>query len=285
MVLDRARLRDRQRNRIARGLGDFVSQLNVFVDGSWLFKACGPETALAAATEWPERAFRLDFSRLDQALLGYAGEASPSCVALGERFISTSIFALPEDFDDWPAEYGSFTEDDIARTRRGVDARQHFVDGALAAGYSSRAVYHPRMKGWMLERLRTGQFQEKQVDATVVALLVRSAITCPDDVHVVITGDADVLPAIRVAYPEYSKNVVVATTHPDELLAERRQTSFSLGNFQFEIPPFFLQDHVADIMAGEHVYTCAHCHKVFQRSAPVPVNARPCCLPCHQTRT
>lgn len=262
-----------------------MSSINVFVDGSWLFKACAAERALAYQTEWPERAFRLDFVRFDRALLDHAQARRPACDTVGDRFIATSIFSLPDEFDDWPSEFDNVTADDVARTRSGVDARERFVTSAIEAGYSDSAVYRPRMKGWILERLRTGRYQEKQVDATVVALLVRYAITRPDDVHVVVTGDADVLPAIKVAYPEYSRNVVVATTHPDELAAERRQTAFSLANFEFDIEPFFLQDHTASIMQGDHVYTCAHCHKVFSRPRPIPARARPCCVPCNAQRT
>jgi len=262
-----------------------VSRLNVFIDGSWLFKACGPEKALAGATEWPGKSFRLDFAKLNNALLSHAKSHITWCDELGDLYISTSVFALPDDFDEWPTEYDSVTTDDIDRTRRSVESRQCFVDGAVGAGYRDDAVYRPRMKGWILDQLRVGRYQEKQVDATVVALLVRSAITGPNEVHVVITGDADVLPAIRVAYPEYSRNVFVATTHPDELLAERRQTSFSLSNFDFEIPPYYLQDHAADVLGGANVYTCAHCHKVFARPNAIPTTARPCCKPCHEKRT
>jgi hypothetical protein len=265
--------------------GSQMPKLNVFIDGSWLFRACAPEKALASSTEWPQKTFPLDFGRLDAALLRHAQVLSVGCTSLGERFISTSIFALPDDFDSWPNDFDGVTDDDISRTRAGVQARERFVAMATGAGYSDRAVYHPKMKGWILEKLRLKRYQEKQVDATVVALLVRSAITAPADVHVVITGDADVLPAIKVAYPEYSKNVVIATTHPDELLAERRQTSFSLSNFLFDIPPFYLQDHTAEIMRGENVYTCAHCHKVFARPKPIPSKARPCCVPCNAKRT
>jgi len=262
-----------------------VAQLNIFIDGSWLFKACAPERALAGQTEWSDKAFQLDFARLDENLLSHAHAAAPSCDRLGSRYLSTSIFSLPDNFDDWPNEYDGVTADDIARTRQGVLARERFVDSAVSVGYSDRAVYRPRMKGWILEKLRSKRYQEKQVDATVVALLVRSAITGPDDVHVVITGDADVLPAIKVAYPEYSKNVFIATTHPDELLAERRQTAFSLSQFDFAIAPYYLQDHTAKILRGEHVYTCAHCHKVFARPKPIPAKARPCCFTCNAKRT
>jgi hypothetical protein len=259
--------------------------LNVFIDGSWLFKACAPEKALAGRTEWSDKAFQLDFAKLDRSLLVHAQAAATKCDALGERYICTSIFSLPDNFDDWPAEYHDVTADDIDRTRAGVSARQRFVDGAVGAGYLDRAIYRPKMKGWILERLRTKRYQEKQVDATVVALLVRSAITRPEDVHVVITGDADVLPAIKVAYPEYTQNVFVATTHPDELTAERRQTAFSLSNFDFVIPPFYLQDNAQAVIRGEYVYVCAHCNKVFVRQRPIPLKARPCCTPCNARRT
>lgn len=262
-----------------------MSKLNVFIDGSWLFKACAPEMALAARTEWIEKAFSLDFAKLDAGLLAHAKAAKPECGSMGERHISTSIFALPDDFDQWPNEFHDITADDIARTKRAVSAREDFINGAIAAGYSDLAVYRPKIKGWMLEKLRTRRYQEKQVDATVVALLVKSAITQPHDVHVVITGDADILPAIKVAYPAYSKNVFIATTHPDELMAERRQTSFSLSNFDFNVDPYYLQDHVKSIMQGKNVYECSHCHKIFVRSKPIPEKARPCCFECNNKRT
>lgn len=163
--------------------------------------------------------------------------------------------------------------------------REKFVASAIAAGYSEDAIYRPAIKPWMVEKLISKKYQEKQVDATVVALLVRSAITCPTDYHCVITGDSDILPAIRVAYPQYSKNVFVATTHPDELKAEHRQTAYSLSNFAFDIPALYFQDCLADIVAGEHVYSCAHCHAIFVRANPIPARSRPCCFACNQRRT
>lgn len=260
-----------------------MPRMHVFVDGSWLFKACGPEKALAAQTEWSQRRFDLDFARLDHALLAHLTPAR--CDELGDRYLATSVFSLPDDFDEWPQHYEGVTAEDVKQTRSAVNARSRFVDAAVGAGYLDGAVYRPRMKGYMLSKLKAGKYQEKQVDASVVALLVRSAIVHPDDYHVLITGDADMLPAVKVAYPEYSRNVLLATTHPDELKAERRQTSFSYANFSFDIDPFFFQDHVASIMSGKHVYTCAHCRKAFARPKPVPAKQRPCCRPCHEQRT
>jgi hypothetical protein len=74
-----------------------MPSMHVFIDGSWLFKACGPERALSARTERINRRFDLDFSRLDRALLAYLGPTR--CRELGDRYIATSIFSLPDDFE------------------------------------------------------------------------------------------------------------------------------------------------------------------------------------------
>lgn len=262
-----------------------MSRLHLFIDGSWLFKACAPERALAGRLEYPDRAFRLSFDRLCSALLGHIASTDPGCTEIGERFLSTSIFTLPDDIDAWPTERDDVASSDIERLRNSVTARTAFADASVAAGFDPTAIYHPRLRGWMLERLKQGRYQEKQVDATVVALLVRSAITNTGDYHAIITGDADVLPAIRVAYPAYSENVFVATTHPDQLSRESRQTSFALADFEYRILPYFLDEHVDQFLDSANVYVCAHCNKVFGRSNPIPSGHRPCCKPCFETRT
>jgi len=140
------------------------------------------------------------------------------------------------------------------------------------------------LKGWMLENIKEHRFQEKQVDTTVVALLVKYAITSPDDVHAIITGDSDILPAIKVAYPEYSKNVFVVTIHPDQLTSESRQTSFTLTDFDYDIPPFYLEKNAEKILKGDYVYSCAHCSRIFSRTKAIPSGNNPCCYPCHKKR-
>lgn len=239
---------------------------------------------MATRLEYPDRAFRLNFERLCSSLLRHAATYDPACDSFGDKFLSTSIFALPDDVDEWPAEREDVTTADIENVRQSVAAREAFVANALAAGFDPSAIYRPALRGWMLQRLRERRFQEKQVDATVVALLVRSAITNAGDYHAILTGDSDILPAIKVAYPQYSENVFVATTHPDQLRGEARQTSFALADFDYRLRPFFLDEHAADIVDGQHVYQCAHCNKVFVRPAAIPVSARPCCNPCHKQR-
>jgi hypothetical protein len=126
------------------------------------------------------------------------------------------------------------------------------------------------------------EYQEKQVDTTVVALLVRSAITRPNDYHTVITGDSDILPAVSTAYPEFTKNVFVTTTHPDELNARHRQTAFSLIDFSFTIPPFYMQnkENAEQILRGNYIHRCEECGKVFSTERQIPPRQRPRCVNC-----
>ncbi|MGB4775415.1 MAG: hypothetical protein WBP45_09600, partial [Daejeonella sp.] len=261
-----------------------MPKLNIFIDGTWLFRVCQPDGVLSNRTEYNTQSFKLNFDNLTNSLIGYLKSKSKN-VELGERYISTSIFDLPSDLANWTNENPDVTTNDIERVTKGAQAREFMVQNALAAGFSDSAVYRPRLRPFMIEKLKNKTYQEKQVDATVIALLVRSAITQGENFHAFITGDSDVLPAIRVAYPEYSKNVLLVTTHPDELRAEHRQTSFSYTDFQFEIEPYFLQDHVKEIIHGQNVYECSNCRKTFVRSKSIPKNRRPYCNNCSQGRT
>jgi hypothetical protein len=263
-----------------------MSRLHIFVDGSWFFKVCQANGVLSRTTEDATRPFNVSFSKLNALLLSHACAQNPLCTELGDRYISTSIFALPPDFDDWPNRFPDITDHNIEVTRKNVTARQLVTDNAINdGGYKSDAVYHPPIRDYIIRKLIQRKYQEKQVDASVVALLVRSAITCPSDYHAVLTGDSDILPAIQVAYPQYSQNVFIATTHPDELRAEHRQTSFSLSNFNFAITPLYLQDHTAEILHGNNIYTCANCRKIFVKSSPISATGRPYCRSCTALRT
>lgn len=260
-------------------------KLNIFIDGTWLFRACGPAKVLAGKTERPNSSFSLNFAKLDQALLQHVNQYHKNCEGFRDRYIATSVFEIPDDFESWSDYYDDVTQEQITKVKRGSFARDTFANKAIAAGYSSNAIFRPKMKLYILKNLQEQRYQEKQVDATVVALLVRSAIEHPKDFHAIITGDSDILPAIRVAYPEYTKNVVIVSTHPDELNAEHRQTSFSLSNFDFDIPPFYLQDYADKIIHGDNVYRCAECNKVFMRSNQIPTKSRPYCVNCYPKRT
>lgn len=254
-----------------------MSKLHIFIDGTWLFNQCGSDRCLANATDAPNRSFDLDFERLTAALIAHAKTSGADCSGPGDRYLVTSIFSLPDDFDDWPNRCQGINTDNIERTKRAVHARNTFAQKALTAGFSSDGVLRPKIREHIVRKLAAREYQEKQVDTTVVALLVRSAFEYPDDIHVIITGDSDMLPAIRIAYPGYTHNVLVATTHPDELKSANRQTAYDLIDFELKLPPYFLQDHACDIIAGNFPYKCVECGKVFATFDRLPKMARPRC--------
>jgi hypothetical protein len=257
-----------------------MSKVNVFIDGTWLLVQCAAGGSLANATEHPDRRFPLDFSKLNACLLGHVNKYAANCSAVGDAYIATSIFSLPADFNDWPNQYLDITAEQIEKTHRNTTARERFVETAIAGGYLADAVFRPPIRDYIIRKLADRRYQEKQVDTAVVALLVRSAITKPDDYHVVVTGDSDILPAVKVAYPQFTKNVVVATTHPDELNARHRQTAFALVDFDFAVPPFFMQnkENAVQIMEGAHIYRCEECGVVFALQKPLPKSQRPRCI-------
>jgi hypothetical protein len=259
-------------------------KLHVFIDGSWLFKIGSPEGVLASKTDRPTKPFSMDFKKLNQALLSHVSDFDPECQELGDLYYATSVFNIPEDIDEWPTSFPDITSEQVEIVKKNVYARNLVAQNAIDAGYKEDAIYHPKLRGYIVKRLFEKTYQEKQVDASVVALLVRSAIINPDDYHVVITGDSDILPAIQVAYPEYSENVFVATSHPDELSADHRHTSYSIHNFEFKIDSFYFQDHIVDLIHGNNAYNCGQCNKVFTTFNPVPHQNRPYCSNCRAQR-
>ena len=256
-----------------------MGRLNVFVDGTWLLHQCSAGGSLAYATDDPEHRFALDFDKFNDALVHHVRNAGCDCEGIGQAYISTSIFSLPADFAEWPSRFDGISSDQIERVQYAVRLREQLVARAAGAGYLQDAVYRPPIRDYIIRKLADGRYHEKQVDTSVVALLVRSAITQQDDHHAVVTGDSDILPAVRVSYPEFTRNVFVATTHPDELRPSHRQTAFSLVDFAFDVPPFFLQnkDNAMKILEGAHVHRCEECGLIFAMPQPVPRGQRPRC--------
>jgi uncharacterized LabA/DUF88 family protein len=266
-----------------------MAKVNVFIDGTWLFNACKHDCSLANATEYANNNFPFDFNKLNSLLVEHIKSEVGGVESheIGDRYIATSIFELPDNFDDWARIHPTqCSESDIQRVRAGVHARRMFVERAKSGGYREDAIFTPRIKPYIVKQLSQDKYQEKQVDATVVALLVKYAITKPEDYHVTITGDSDMLPAIKIAYPEYTVNVAVATTHPDGLLESHRQSAYSLINFDFCIKPLILEENAEKLIEGENIYRCAECSKVFRRFNPIHRRAstRVICSPCHKKK-
>ncbi|MFP4008332.1 MAG: hypothetical protein ACLFQP_00015 [Halothece sp.] len=253
-----------------------MARIHFFIDGTWLFKVCGINSALSNRTAL-NGPFRLDWTKFDSAIKEHIEQQSGSNIEMGERVIVTSIFTLPDDFNDWPNRFPDITVEQVSKTQKVINAREYFIRGALNAGYLDIGVLRPEIERWIIHALGDDSYREKQVDTTVVALLVKSAITRPDDYHVMVAGDADMIPAIRVAYPDYTKNVLIVSTHPDELDRHHRQSSFSYFNFTFDLPPFYLQTHADKIIWGNHVYNCIECGKIFSTGNPIPERKQPRC--------
>lgn len=264
-------------------------ELNIFIDGTWLFKQCGANRVLATCTANKASPFQINFDKLNATILEYVKAINPTCDTIGDCYLATSVFDIDGLFppiDSWPTHYSDVSVADIEKMKRSVFARKTFAENATVRScYSDMTVYRPKLKKYSLKNVISGRHQEKEVDATVIALLVKYAIMKPADYHAVITGDSDILPAIRIAYPEYTKNVLLVTSHPDELEAENRQSSWKLSNFSFDIPPLYLQDCADKIMHGSAIYKCARCSSVFDNGIPIPASNRPYCPTCAAQRT
>lgn len=272
-------------------------KVNIFIDGTWLFKVQDKVLKKARIASEAHKPISIDFNKLSNLILKHVKDnGHQDCDGFGERHCCISVLQLPNDLDTWKNKKvweidGSnktnnyiLRPEDVKRTRTNSHARKRFAERAIKSGFENSSVLTPNLKAWMVQRLSNGTFQEKQVDTTVVALLVKSAITKSEEIHVVIAGDADILPAIKIAYPEFSKKIMIVTTHPDELKAEHRQSSYSYQQEDFEIPALYLQDHVKDIMEGNAVQ-CPNCHGIFVETRNLPKGRRSYCHACESERT
>jgi hypothetical protein len=252
-----------------------MSKLNIYVDGSWLFRACSKEGALSKKVKG-ESHFQMDFSKLPNVLLEYAKNKDSSCAKLGDMYLCISVFSTNVT--------GKFNNDE--NIKKNIKARELFAKSAVSCGFSDEAIIRPKLAQWIVDSYNNHNIQEKQVDTTLVALLVRDAINKRGDFFAVITGDADVIPAIKIAYPEYAKNVFVVTTHPEQLKKEERQSSFALSDFKCCIDQFYLEENAISIMKGDDNHICSSCNEIFTGSSHIPSKIRKYyCSECYQART
>lgn len=264
-----------------------MSKLHIFIDGSWLIKVCAPKGVLAQKMYDPKQ-FKLDFGKLKNTIFEHVHAKEPECTELGDCYFVTSIFDIPADIATWKGKVVGKTplsETAINKTVWNVNMRKDYAQRALNSGYAKSGIITVALKEWMIPKLGGGQYQEKQVDTTVVALFVKYAITMKDDFFVVLAGDSDILPAINIAYPEFTNRLCLVTTHPDQLDATHRQTSFSFLAHTYSIDPIYLHDCVDKIVEGNNVYVCANCHKIFMAPHQLTKFNRPYCPACKKMRT
>ena len=262
-----------------------LKKLHIFIDGSWLFRVCQPVGILASRTERSGYSFDINFAKLSKVLLQHVRHYDRDCAKVGEKYYVTTILTIPENIENLVDDDSESTINIVERIKRTSISRSSVAENAVKAGYSADGISRPILNRHMFEKYTDGVFQEKQVNAALVALLVRSVFINPGDYHLLISGDNDIITALSVAYPEYYKNMVIATTHPDELKVEHRHTSFSFYKHKFDIPPFYLQDFVKEIVNGQFIYECSKCRVIFTRTLAVHGTRRPYCRTCLELRT
>jgi len=143
--------------------------------------------------EFPDDRFKLDFERLLDLLaeelrsrVAAAGLDTGQGMTAAGLYFYTAIFQIPAEPDP---EWG-----EIEDIRRRTEARRRIADDAVAAGFSEEGIFNVPLRGWIVERLRQGKYQEKMVDTSLVTRLVEQAIADPARLHVLISGDLDMLP-------------------------------------------------------------------------------------------
>ncbi len=77
-----------------------VSKIHIFIDGTWLFKVRGAGAALSYTTDSPTYPFLIYWNKFYSYLRQPTEQQSNTHIELCERFFCTSIFNLPNDFDD-----------------------------------------------------------------------------------------------------------------------------------------------------------------------------------------
>jgi hypothetical protein len=242
-------------------------KLNIYIDGSWLFKQCDKNRIFANRTESPGRSVSIDFSKLlalleDRARLFYGPN-----VERGNLLLCTSIFSIPADAENWPEAVTN--PDRLPKLRANVHARETFAQSAVSAGFSAEGLLRPTLRPWVLRAISAGDYQEKQVDTWLVAHLVERAVTDPESVHFVATGDADMMPGIQTVVPRYTERVAVVATHPLQFDQAEQQTSFAFESFGLRYGPIYLEDSLDRFISGNYVYRCRNpaCSKIFTRSS------------------
>lgn len=278
---------------------DNKMKLNIYIDGSWLFRTQAGVLANARIDSDNKKPVYIDFAKLSDVILKHVQvNGFEECLDYGERHCCISVFNVPSGIESkWEnkkicdlqpnlkSNKFEIKKNHLDQAIKNCKYRDNFSRNAIIAGFDPKSVIRPDLKPWMIEKLVTGNFQEKQVDTTLVALIVSSAITRPDELHAVVAGDADILPAIQLAYPKFSENVFMVTTHPDELKAEHRQSSFSYQNTDFKIEALYLQDHVKEIALSSNLIECQSCRKLFEFTGKIDAKKRTYCTDCNSKRT
>lgn len=224
------------------------TKLNLFADGSWLFKACRPGGYLALRTENPEMRFKLDFNKFVLCIRNHISNIANDEIIYSKKYIASSIFdtvntSVP--IDEWPIRFSGITKEMIENFIKNITARTRFISNAEKYGGfeydSNNEILNPRiLKQWSEEKYR-----EKLVDTKVaIALMQCIGEHKNNEYYAVVTGDKDLLPALQAKYPDYTKNVLLITTSPDSVAGISSHELVDFVDDKFRLTPFLLDEHI-----------------------------------------
>lgn len=198
-----------------------MKNIHLFVDGTWLFKTCKPGGFLAKLTATPEQRFKMDFQKFVGFVESELSDVLGSTICCGKKYIASSVFdiaGLNPPIDKWPEAYTDegITPEMIVRFRNNITARTNFIDNAVKFGGFFYDANHESLKPHIVVAIANDDYREKQVDSKVQAEL----IDCGKEnklsaYYAVLTGDLDMMPALKKSYPEWSDNVILLTTEPN----------------------------------------------------------------------
>ncbi len=191
------------RKRPTRKVRIFIDYANF--DNAW--RSEGPANRNRLATH-----NRIDWENLPNILLTEL-ERKAGIWAAKYSYRGTHVYVsgLPEGWEvkaDCPeAIKNRFASQKISDNKR----RERFQEISLIDGYhvqffDRQVIFHKDAQG----RCEGFEANEKQVDTSLVTDLLQSAFTGGFDIAILISGDSDYLPAVRVVQDELNKKVIHA---------------------------------------------------------------------------
>lgn len=119
---------------------------------------------------------------------------------------------------------------EVVKLRQLVHSREKFAERAVMAGFKSEGILRRQYKPWMPESIKRKEYQEKKADTSLVARVVEQGIRRQNQVvHIVVSGDSDMLPAVEMVIPGYSKHVIWVMNDPTSYAPELAQSSSTVS--------------------------------------------------------
>jgi hypothetical protein len=212
-------------------------KIAIAVDGSYLFKICAANSALARNACQKGARFPFSFPRFEKACLeDLARRGFGECEVVARYFV-TSLFHIPIEALLWDGASGLVI---------GQNQRNHFAEAAHRSGYETK-VFRPFLNARVMENVLKKTYTEKRVDSS---LAVRVAVLAhdPDLVQVVLTGDGDIEPALDILP---SNRYLLASGKP----GQGSPSEWVYRNL------FVLEHHAREIMGESSSISCFHCQR------------------------